>query len=586
MDDTRPVILLVEDDPSALEPLAAALERRYSGDYRVLAHASARAGIADAERVVAEGGEIALVIADQWMPEMDGVEVLSAVHAIAPATQRALLVAWGDRTAAPTILQGCAFGKLENYLYKPWAPAEVHLYPAIGEFLADWTRVHRPAMELVRVLGERFHPRSNAVLELLERSGIPHGFYEIGSAEGRRLAAEVGIRDGVKAPVVVLLDGRYLVDPSRLDLTEALGANDLAEDAQCDLAIVGAGPAGLAAAVYAASEGLRTFVIEREVVGGQAGTSSLIRNYLGFPRGISGAELAKRAYEQAWLFGAKYALGRDVAGLRARGDERVLTLSDGREISARAVLIATGATYRRLGVPAIERFQGAGVFYIVSPDTRVVRGRDVFVAGGGNSAGQAVVHLAKNARQVTLLARGDALERTMSDYLVQEIRRQPNVQVRLGSEVVGGGGERQLESITVRDRTRGTTETLAAEMLFVLVGAVPHTEWLAGTVSRDDRGFVLTGRDLDGRALRSWTLPRAPMRFETSMPGVYAAGDVRAGSVKRVASAVGEGAVALQEIEDYLAPPRGTRDATPTAVSPTAASAATGAPAAPAGPAP
>lgn len=548
--DARPVILVVDDEPRALSSLLDALARRFGGDYRVVAHLSARAALDDLARITAEGGETALVIADRRMPEMDGSDLLGRVREISPSTKRSLLVEWGDRASAPTILEGCAFGKLDNYLYKPWSPAEVHLYPAVSEFLSEWTQAHGPRLELVRVIGERPSPRAHELVSLLERKGLPHGFYEAGSDDARRIAEEQGI-DVSRLPVVILVDGRYLVDPTNAELSDALGESD-AGDGECDLAIVGAGPAGLAAAVYAASEGVRTVVVEREVVGGQAGTSALIRNYLGFPRGISGAELAKRAYEQAWLFGAKYVLAREVSGLRAAGDRRILRLSDGREISARTVLIATGASYRRLGIPALERFQGAGVFYTVSTDTRVMRGRDAFVAGAGNSAGQAVVHLAKNARHLTMLVRGDALETHMSDYLVRQIRHLPNVEVRLATEIVDGGGEQQLERIVVRDRASGTLETLSAEMLFVLVGADPRTEWLSGTLWRDDHGFVLTGGDLHAEALRGWPRGRIPRRFETSMPGVFAAGDVRAGSEKRVASAVGEGAVAVREIEEWL----------------------------------
>jgi thioredoxin reductase (NADPH) len=549
--DNRPVILVADDDPRALSSLLDALARRFGADYRVAAHLSARAALEDLAKIKAEGGETALVIADQRMPEMEGSELLGRVRELSPSTKRTLLVEWGDHASAPTILEGCAFGKLDNYLYKPWSPAEVHLYPAVGEFLAEWTRAYGPRLEIVRVIGERPSSRSHELVDLLERKGLPHGFYAAGSEEARRLVEEQGI-DVSRLPVVVLVDGRYLVDPTNAELSDALGESDAGEG-EFDLAIVGAGPAGLAAAVYAASEGVRTAVIEREVVGGQAGTSSLIRNYLGFPRGISGAELAKRAYEQAWLFGAKYVLAREVSGLRARGDDRVLRLSDGREIVARTVLIATGASYRRLRNPALERLQGAGVFYTVSTDTRVMRGRDAFVAGGGNSAGQAVVHLAKNARRVTMLVRGHSLGTHMSDYLVQEIGHLPNVQVRLATEVVDGGGQQQLERIVIKDLASGALETLPAEMLFVLIGADPRTEWLSGTVWRDDHGFVLTGADLDPAALGGWPPGRTPRRFETSMPGVFAAGDVRAGSEKRVASAVGEGAVAVREIEEALA---------------------------------
>ena len=321
----------------------------------------------------------------------------------------------------------------------------------------------------------------------------------------------------------------------------------------CDVAVVGAGPAGLSAAVYAASEGLHTCVIEREAVGGQAGMSALIRNYVGFPRGISGAALTQRAYEQAWLFGAKYVLAREVTGLEARGVDRAVLLSDGRTLTARAVIVATGAAYRRLGVPSLERLVGRGFYYTPPFSSRLVHGRDVFVVGGGNSAGQALLHLARDAGRATLLVRGGELERTMSDYLLQQIRRTRNVEVRLHAEVVDGGGERFLERFTIRDRERGVDEVVEGALLFVLVGAVPRTDWLGPAIHRE-WGFVVTGTRLDLDAV-GWPLARAPLRYETSLPGVFAAGDVRAGSVKRVASAVGEGAVTVQAIHEYLAAP-------------------------------
>jgi thioredoxin reductase (NADPH) len=550
----RAVILIVDDDPNALGLLLDALARRFGGDYRVVPHFSPRTALDDLRRRVEDGEEVALVIADQWMPEMTGLEFLGHARDIDPSAKRALLTAWGDRTAAPTILEGCAFGLLDNYLLKPWAPAEVHLYPQVSEFLAEWTRAYRPRMELARLIGDYPSRRTHELRELLERKGIPYGFYAANSQDGQHLLDRLGLA-GSPLPLVILLDGTVLPAPSNAEISDALGETNL-EEASCDLVIVGAGPAGLAAAVYAASEGLRTVVVEREAVGGQAGTSALIRNYLGFPRGISGAELAQRAYQQAWLFGAKYVLAREVLALRAAGDHRIVTLSSGVEIVARAALIATGASYRRLEVPELDRFVGAGIFYTaIGEDTRVFRGRDLVVVGAGNSAGQAVVHLARNARSVTMLVRGGALGAQMSDYLVQQLRHLPNVSVRLRTEVIGGGGESTLEHLTVRDGARGTTETITTPMVFVLIGAQPHTEWLAGTLERDAHGFILTGRDLlpDGATDLHGHIP---LRFETSVPGVFAIGDVRSGSVKRVASAVGEGAVAVQFIHDVLSASR------------------------------
>ena len=549
---SRPNIVVVDDEPTALASLLDALTRRYGGDYRVIPHLTASGALAELERLKNEGERVALIIADQWMPGMTGSDVLVHAHRIFPKAQRGLLVDWGDRTAAPVILEGCAMGRLENYLHKPWSPPEVHLYPAVGEFLADWTRLHGPRMEIVRVLGEDPSPRAREIRDLLERNGIPHGFYRADSEDGLLLIEKMRL-DPARLPAVVLLDGHILSDPTNAEILDALGATDV-EDPTCDLAIVGGGPAGLAAAVYASSEGLRTVVIEREAVGGQAGTSSLIRNYLGFPRGISGADLAQRAYEQAWLFGTKYVFAREAHRLEARGTDRIVILADGTEIVAKSVLIATGAAYRRLGVPEIERFTGAGVFYIVPSDGRFVEGKDVFVSGAGNSAGQGVLHLAKFARSVVLLVRGNSLEKHMSDYLVREIRTHPNVEVLLRTEAVEGHGDGQLERLTIADRGRNHRETRPASALFVIIGAQPHTEWLAGTVQRGEKGFIVTGADVSTDAA-DWPLDRPCTRFETSMPGVFAAGDVRFGSAKRVGSAVGEGAVVMPFIHEYLKTP-------------------------------
>lgn len=548
---TRPAIVLVDDEPQALSPLLDALARRYGGDYRVVSHLSARAALDDLAKMKDEGEQVALVIADQWMPEMAGIDLLGRAHQIHPDAQRALLVAWGDRSAAPTILAGCALGMIENYVHKPWSPPEVHLYPLIGEYLAAWTRAHGPRMELVRVVGDDPSPRSYEVQELLHRSGIPHGFYLTASEQGQHLLAQAGL-DGSRLPVVILPDGHVLLDPSNSDILDALGASNL-EQSRCDVAIVGAGPAGLAAAVYAASEGLETLVIERQAVGGQAGASSLIRNFLGFPGGISGGDLAQRAYQQAWLFGAKYVLAREVAGLRASGTDRILTLSDGREITARAVVIASGASYRRFDIPNLERLSGAGVFYSSPLVTVMLKDKDVFVAGGGNSAGQAVVYLAKTVKKVSLIVRAASLEQGMSDYLVRYIRQLPNIEVRLQTEVIDGGGDKKLERIVLRDHASGKTETLPADVLFALIGAQPHTDWLDGTLKRDRRGYIFTGRDLAHAT--SGPNARDPLPLETSMPGVFAVGDVRSGSVKRIASAVGDGSIAVQYIHTYLNAP-------------------------------
>jgi thioredoxin reductase (NADPH) len=557
----RPVIMVVDDDPRALSDLAEALRRRFDRDYEVLAHQSGRVALEELARLKAGGRPVALVIADQWMPEPSGVALLERAHEIDPDAMRALLVAWGDRSAGPTVLEGCAFGRLDNYILTPWAPAEVHLYPQVTEFLVDWARAHGPGMELVRLIGDDPSPRAHELRHLLHRNGIPHGFYAARSEEGRRLLNETGLSTD-RLPIALMLDGTALFAPTNAQLTDALGvvgALGSTSTRECaalyDLVIVGAGPSGLAAAVYASSEGLRTLVIEREVIGGQAGASSLIRNYLGFPRGITGAQLAQRAYQQAWLFGAEYVLAHDVSRLTARGDERVVSLDDGTQIAARSVIVASGARYRRTELPRVERLVGAGVFYTTISDPRLLAGHDVAVAGGGNSAGQAVVHLARHARSVTLLCRADRLEAHMADYLVQEIRHLPNVRVWTNAEIADAEGEQVLERVLVRDRARGTTERLEVRLLFVLIGAVPHTDWLADVVARDDRGFILTGRELE-RGQPRWAQARAPLPFETSLPSVFAVGDVRSGSSKRLAAAVGEGAAAVTSVHELMGPRR------------------------------
>jgi thioredoxin reductase (NADPH) len=540
----KPVILLVDEDPESLSALLESLTRRYGADYRVAAHASVRSAAGDLERMREAHEQVALVIADQWMPEMTGVELLDLVHALHPEAQRALLVEWGDVTAHHSILEACAFGRIENYIQKPWAPAEVYLYPHVGEFLAEWTREHGPRMELVQVIGSEPSPRAFELRDVLTRNGVPHGYCLASSPRGRDLLTSAHIEDS-RLPVVILPDGRALANPSNTQILDALGASSL-ENTRSDVVIVGAGPAGLATAVYTASEGLRTIVIESEAVGGQAGTSSLIRNYLGFPRGISGAALAQRAYDQAWLFGSKFVFARRARALRVEGDDRVVELDDGIAVRAKVVVIATGASYRRLGVAAVERFSGAGLFYTLPSEPVYVKDRDVVVVGGGNAAGQAVAHLSKYARRVLHVVRGDSLSTHTSDYLIQLLAHRPNVELRLQSELVDAEGHGSLEAVSIRHRATGVTQRFATEMVFALIGAEPHTDWLARSLHCTSKGYVLTGSDLaDSGHTRE--------RFETSIPGVFAIGDVRSGSVKRVASAAGEGSMVVVAIHEYLA---------------------------------
>jgi thioredoxin reductase (NADPH) len=485
------------------------------------------------------------------------VEFLRQAHELHPTAKRVLFITYGDAVGGTAGLQAMALGQIDYYLNAPWGPPELQLYPAISEALSRWARSTSTLglpPELVQIVGPRFSPRSHELRDLLARNSISHGFYDAESEDGRRLLAQAGL-ESAGSPVLLLFDGRVLVDPPTDRLAQALGVQTQPTLDRYDVAVVGAGPAGLAAATYAASEGLRTLLLEREAVGGQAGTTSLIRNYLGFPRGISGAELAARATEQAVVFGAELVYAQPATGLRPASADRVLILADGSQVASRTVVIATGVSYRRLSVPGLEALLGAGVFYGAAvTEAKAMAGQRVAVVGGANSAGQAAVHLARHAEQVTLLVRGSSLAEGMSAYLMRELERAGNVAVRLRTEVAEVHGAGRLEALTIRDRDTQATEPLAAAALFIMIGAEPHTDWLAASVERDDRGFLLTGRDLlrDGQPPPGWPLDRPPLLLETSLPGVFAAGDIRHGSVKRVASAVGEGATAIQLVHTYL----------------------------------
>jgi thioredoxin reductase (NADPH) len=455
------------------------------------------------------------------------------------------------------MLQATVLGDLDTYVVKPGPPPDERFHRSVTEQLDEWGRSNLPGLEVVRVVGEEWAPRSHELRELLGRNGVPFGFYSAGTPEGQRLLGAAGPSGaaGQALPAVVLSDGRVLADPSNAEVGQAIGVQIKPAAASYDVTVIGAGPAGLAAAVYGASEGLSTVILEPEAIGGQAGTSSLIRNYLGFPTGVSGGDLAVRAYTQAWNFGAEYVYGNPATGLRPEGSQLAITLADGTEVSSGAVIVATGMSYRRLGIPALDALTGAGVFYgAAASEAKAMRDREVFVVGGANSAGQAAVHLARYAAKVTVLVRGQSLADTMSEYLIREIESGRNIAVRYRVAVTGGAGLSRLESLTMTDLETGAAQTVDAVALFVLIGAEPRTQWLPGAVRRDRAGFVLTGTDLlvAGRPSPEWPLQRMPMFLESSLPGVFAAGDVRHGSVKRVASAVGEGSIAIQLVHDYL----------------------------------
>ena len=547
----RPVIFLVADDGRVLDALAGDLGRRFGADYRVVAERSPRAALAALAPMATAATDVALVVAARPMAGMGGLELLLRAHELHPGAKRVLLEHRGEWTSGEPIVRAMTLGQLDYVLFHPWKPIEQNLYLPVSDFLAGWETSRAPGVEAIRVVGPTWAASSHELRDTLARAGIPYGFYPDDSEGGRRLLDEAG-EDGTRLPVVVFRRGMVLVDPSHAELVGALGLQTRPAAGGCDVLIVGAGPAGLAAAVYAASEGLQTRVLEPSIPGGQAGTSSLIRNYLGFPHGLSGQDLTWRMFQQAWLFGAELILAQAATGLTARGPDRVVRLADGGEVAARAVILATGVAWRRLGVPALEALAGAGVFYgAAGSEARAMRGEEVFVVGAGNSAGQAALHLAKFAASVTIVAIEHDLDERMSDYLVQQILATPNIHRRMHHEVVDGHGRRRLEGITIRDRDSGATRAVDASAVFVLIGAEPRTNWLDGIVERDQGGYVLTGRDLVGSG---WPLARAPMLLETSLPGVFAAGDVRCRSVKRVASAVGEGAIAVQLVHEYLTP--------------------------------
>jgi thioredoxin reductase (NADPH) len=554
----KPIILAVDTEQRVSDALERDLPKRYGSDYTIRVERSPTAALEHLRRLQGTDAEVALLITSLWMAEMSGIEFLVQAHRCAPDAKRLILMAYGDTwandAANAAIASAMTLGQFESLVTKPWASPEEHLYPAVGEVLSEWAKGHLPCFEAVRIVGSEWSADTYQLRDLLERNPAAYGFYAEDSPEGQQLLADFHL-DAAQLPAALLYDGRILIQPTPVALAAALGGHLHAQPQLHDLAIVGAGPAGLAAAVYGASEGLDTVAIEAEAVGGQAGASAMIRNYLGFDRGVSGHDLTTHAYEQSVLLGADIVFMNTATGLRAEGDRRVITVADGSEITTRTVVIATGAAYRRMGIPAVEALRGKGVYYgAVTTEASGMRGRRAFVAGGGNSAGQAAIYLAKYAQEVTILVRGDALAPSMSDYLIKQIDGTPNIAVRSNTQVGTAHGSERLEALELRNAA-GATETVPADGLFALIGVDPHTDWLGKTVARDAHGFIVTGHDLlgaDGKPPAGWPLARPPYHLETSLPGVFAVGDVRSGSMKRVASAVGEGATAISLIHQYL----------------------------------
>jgi thioredoxin reductase (NADPH) len=557
---TRPLVLVVDPDPAALDRAEAELQRRLGGDFRVRGEGSVPAAHQQLAETHESGGDTALVLMDTELPQGDVETLLADTRTWFPEARRALLIPWGgwaDRSMADLILRGMAVGSIDYYVLKPWKSPDELFHRTVAEFLHEWSRSQRQGPPEIAVIAGQWDARGHELDNLLTRNGVPHALVPRDSRQASRLLLDADVAlDDPAAVIVVMpaLGNRVLRDPSNAEIIGGWGVETTVDpDTTVDIVIVGAGPSGLATAVYAAAEGLQALVVEREALGGQAATSTLIRNYLGFNRGVTGAELAQRGYQQAWVFGARFLMTQEVSALRAEDGELVVSIGDQGNVRTRSVVLALGVDYRRLDVESIERHLGSGVFYGASPsEARSFTGVPVAVVGGGNSAGQAVMYLARYASHVTLLVRDAQLETSMSSYLIDELAAESKVTVMTAAEAVEGHGEDRLRGLTVRNRASGKTETLPVEGLLIMIGAVPHTQWLPEQVSRDARGFVLTGRDVSAEA---WPAQRAPLPYETSLPGVFAVGDVRSGSVKRVAAGVGEGSVVVSQVLAHLAPP-------------------------------
>jgi thioredoxin reductase (NADPH) len=557
---SRPVILTVDDDREGLAAIRRELDKRYGDDYRIECVDSPEQALAELAGWCEAGVEIPLILSDMWMPQMSGIEFLARARDLYPKARRAVVIDFGDRSAAEPLLQAMAMSEVDAYVSRPWGSPDEAFHRFVTESLAEWAETSRPGHVVVQLVGQQWAPRCHELRDLLNRNRVPHAFYDEASPRGQALLRLVSDRE-IEYPVVLLANAEVLMNPSNSELSDAiqnltmLDVTSPVEARTFDVVVVGAGPAGLSAAVYAASEGLGTLVVEREALGGQAGTSALVRNYLGFPTGISGGDLAARAYRQAWTFGADFLIGREVTGLEQHDGGLSLTLSDGRRIDSRAVVLAVGINYRRLEVPDLTKFTNAGVFYGAAvSEARGMAGQQVYVVGGGNSAGQAAMHLAKYAGHVTIVVRSPSLARSMSDYLIKQIDAEETIDVRLNTEVVGGGGDYRLRWLELARRGTSGKERVDAGGLFVLIGGTPHTGWLPAGIVCDARGYVVTGQDLlVGEPYGgAWPLERQPFPVETSMPGVFAIGDVRHGAVKRVASAVGEGSIAISYLYRYL----------------------------------
>ncbi|MEB3358435.1 MAG: FAD-dependent oxidoreductase [Synechococcales bacterium] len=555
----KPVILTVDDDPEVLQAIARDLRRQYAERYRIMRADSGQTALEMVQQLALRNDTVALFLVDQRMPQMTGVEFLEQAVEVFPEAKRVLLTAYADTDAA---IRAINVARLDYYLLKPWDPPEEKLYPVLDDLVDDWLAHFHPEFQGVRVVGDRWSADSHRVKDFLARNQIPYRWFDIErDAQAQKLLDYAQV-SGPCLPLVLFADGEFQRRPSNLQIAEKIGLQTQATNPFYDLIIVGGGPGGLAAAVYGASEGLRTVMIEREAPGGQAGTSSRIENYLGFPVGLSGSDLARRAVTQARRFGVEILTPQEVTGLRVENDYRIVTLEDGSELTSHAVILALGVSWRRLSVPGIDRFTGAGVYYGAAQTEAIAcTGEEVFVVGGANSAGQAAMYFSRFASRVVMLVRGDSLTKSMSQYLIDQIGETENIEVWTHSSVIEAKGDSRMEALVIENSQTGEVQTLPAKSLFIFIGAVPRTAWLDGLVARDDKGFIFTGPDLPQveslsspgeERPKGWTLDRPPYLLETSVPGIFAVGDVRHGSIKRVASGVGEGSICVQFIHRYL----------------------------------
>jgi len=551
----KPALLTVDDDPEVLRAIERDLQGRYAENYRVLRADSGKAALGTLRKLKERNDPVALMLVDQRMPQMNGVTFLTEAMTLFPDAKRAMLTAYADTDAA---IRAINEAKIQHYLLKPWDPPEQNLYPVLDDLLEDWQAAYRPPFSGLRVLGNRWSPKSYELRDFLAKNQVPYQWMDVEAAERDpevRQAIDQAGDDAGHLPVVLFQDGTHLRDAQTAEVAQRVGLRTHAGTDFYDVVIVGGGPAGLAAGVYGASEGLKTVIVEREAPGGQAGLSSKIENYLGFPSGLSGGDLARRAVAQARRFGVEIISPQEASGVRVEGPYRFVKLSEGQEVSCHALLLAMGVQWRKLDVPGVDRLQGAGVYYGAgTTEAMSCRDEDVYIVGGANSAGQGAMYFSKFARRIVMLVRGESLAATMSQYLIDQIEKTENIHVEFNSSVVEAHGAERLERISVYCSVSGLTSEVPASSLFIFIGAMPNTQWLEGVVERDEKGFLLTGADLkrNGKLPKSWTLDRDPGLLETNVPGIFAVGDVRKGSVKRVASGVGEGSIAIQFVHQYL----------------------------------